>query len=60
VAPRAGEVIAVSVQPAPGAVFLSLRRDGRRALVEMSVGEAVALRRERDGCIGIAAASAAG
>jgi hypothetical protein len=29
-------------------------------LVEMSVGEAVALRRERNACIGIAAASAAG
>lgn len=52
----------VSVRPAPGAVFLRLRRrlgDRREQclLLEMTVGEAVALRRELDACIGIASAS---
>jgi hypothetical protein len=50
----------VSVRPTPGAVFLRLRQrqpdGGERCLfVEMTVGEAVALRRELDACIGIAA-----
>ncbi len=52
----------VSVRPAPGAVFLRLRQrqagGGERCLfVEMTVGEAVALRRELGACIGVAAAS---
>lgn len=52
----------VSVRPAPGAVFLRLRQrqpDGgdRCLFVEMTVGEAVALRRELEACIGVAAAT---
>lgn len=52
----------VSVQPVPGAVFLRLRRerDGhtvRRMFVELTLGEAVALRRELETCIGVAAAT---
>lgn len=54
----------ISVQAVPGAVFLRLRReraDGttRRMFVELTVGEAVALRRELDSVIGTAAASSA-
>jgi len=56
------EATQVSVQPVPGAIFIRLRRerhDGfvRRMFVEMTIGEAVALRRELDTCIGVAAAT---
>ncbi len=52
----------IAVQAVPGAVFVRLRRereDGsiRRMFVEMTVGEALGLRRELDTCIGVAAAS---
>lgn len=52
----------ISVQAVPGAVFLRLRRertDGtiRRMFVELTVGEAVALRRELDSVIGASAAT---
>lgn len=52
----------ISVQSVPGAVFIRLRRDrpdgtARRMFVELSVGEAIALRRDLDACIGAAAAS---
>lgn len=52
----------VSVQAVPGAVFIRLRRerpDGsvRRMFAELSIGEAIALRRELEACIGAAAAS---
>jgi len=54
----------LSVQAVPGAVFLRLRRerqDGtvRRMFVELTVGEAVTLRRELDEVIAAAAAAAA-
>ena len=53
----------ISVQAVPGAVFVRLRRDrpdgtARRMFVELSVGEAIALRRELDACIGAAVAAA--
>lgn len=52
----------VTVQAAPGAVFLRLRRerDGRvlrRMFVELTPGEAMALRRELDHCLGVATAA---
>lgn len=52
----------ISVQAVPGAIFIRLRRDradgsARRMFVELSVGEAIALRRDLDRCIGGAAAS---
>jgi len=52
----------VSVQAVPGAVFLRLRRDRpdgtvRRMFAELSVGEAMAIRRELDACIRAAAAA---
>ncbi len=52
----------VSVQAVPGAVFLRLKRNrsnggARRMFIELTVGEAVALRRELDCVIGIAAAT---
>ena len=55
----------VSVQAAPAAVFLRLRRecDGevrRRMFVELTLAEAIALRRELHACIDVAAASAGG
>ncbi|HEX5326874.1 MAG TPA: hypothetical protein VFW75_09420 [Acetobacteraceae bacterium] len=56
------EASQVSVQPVPGAVFVRLRQqraDGsvRRMFAEMTIREAVALRRELDACISIAAAA---
>lgn len=59
----AAEADRVSVRPAPGAVFLRLRRtltgDRERCMfVELTTGEAVALRRALDDCIGVAAAAA--
>ena len=53
----------ISVQAVPGAVFVRLRRDrpdgtARRMFVELSVGEAIALRRELDACIRAAVAAA--
>jgi hypothetical protein len=52
----------VSVQAVPGAIFLRLRReraDGsvRRMFVELTVGEAIGLRRELDKVIGVAVAT---
>jgi hypothetical protein len=52
-----------SVQAVPGAVFVRLRRDRpdgtvRRMFVELSVGEAIAVRRELEACIRAAAAAA--
>ena len=52
----------ISVQPVPGAVFVRLRRDrpdgtARRMFVELSVGEAIALRRQLEECIVVAAAA---
>ncbi len=52
----------ISVQAVPGAVFVRLRRDrpdgtARRMFVELSVGEAIVLRRELEACIGAAAAA---
>lgn len=52
----------VSVQAVPGAVFLRLRREradgtARRMFVELTMGEAVGLRRELDDVIGAAAAA---
>lgn len=54
----------VSIQPTPGAVFLRLRRERggratRRMFVEMTVGEAIALRRELDESIRVALAAEA-
>lgn len=59
----AAEASAISVQAVPGAVFLRLKRErtdgpARRMFVELTIGEAVALRRELDTVIGVAAASA--
>jgi hypothetical protein len=59
----AAEASAVSVQAVPGAVFLRLKHEcadgpARRMFVELTIGEAVALRRELDAVIGVAAASA--
>lgn len=59
----ATEATAVSVQAVPGAVFLRLKHERadspvRRMFVELTIGEAVALRRELDAVIGIAVASA--
>ncbi len=59
----ANEATAVSVQAVPGAVFLRLKHEranipARRMFVELTVGEAVALRRELAVVIGVAAASA--
>jgi hypothetical protein len=56
------EASEVSVQAVPGAVFLRLRReraDGtiRRMFVEMTLGEANALKRELSACIRVAAAT---
>lgn len=56
------EATAISVQPAPGAVFVRLKRDradgsARRMFVELTAGEAIALRRELDAVIRIALAS---
>jgi hypothetical protein len=53
----------ISVQPAPGAVFLRLSRGKgakarRQMFVEMTPGEALALRRELDACISVAVTSA--
>lgn len=50
----------ISVQAAPGALFLRLRREHagtvrRRMFVELTVREAMVLRRELDECISIAA-----
>lgn len=57
-----GEAAAVSVQAVPGAVFLRLKRDQadggtRRMFIELTVHEAVVLRREPDCAIGLAAAT---
>lgn len=54
----------ISVQAVPGAVFVRLRREradgsARRMFVELTIGEAISLRRELDSVIGAAAASAA-
>jgi len=56
------EADAVSVQAVPGAAFLRLKRDlpdgsTRRMFVELTVREAIALRRELDYVIGVAAAT---
>lgn len=57
------EATAISVQPAPGAVFLRLRRhranggSARCMFVELTPGEAIALRRELDAVIEIALAA---
>lgn len=58
----ATEATALSVQAVPGAVFLRLKHEraqtpARRMFVELTIGEAVALRRELDVVIGVAAAS---
>ncbi len=52
----------ISVQAVPGAVFLRLRRErvagtARRMFVEMTVAEAVALRRALEQVIGVATAA---
>lgn len=57
------EASQVSVQAVPGAVFLRLRRDRndgtvRRMFIELGVGDALALRRELDYVINLAAATA--
>lgn len=54
------EASMISVQAVPGAVFLRLKRErsdgtARRMFIELTVGEAVTLRRELDFVIGIAA-----
>ncbi len=56
------EASQLSVQAVPGAIFIRLRRDrpdgsARRMFFELSVGEAIALRRDLDRCIGSAATS---
>ena len=58
-----GEADQVSVQAVPGAVFLRLRRDrgdgtARRMFIELGIGDALALRRELDYVINLAAATA--
>jgi hypothetical protein len=52
----------ISVQAVPGAVFVRLRRDrpdgsARRMFAELSVGEAILLRRELEACIESASAT---
>ncbi len=56
------EASTISVQAVPGAVFVRLKRDcadgsARRMFVELTMGEALALRRQLEIVIGIAAAS---
>jgi hypothetical protein len=57
------EANALSVQPVPGAGFLRLKRErgdgtARRMFVELTVGQAVALRQELDSVIAVSAATA--
>jgi hypothetical protein len=57
------EANALSIQPVPGAVFLRLKREradgtARRMFVELTVGQAVALRQELDSVIAVSAATA--
>jgi hypothetical protein len=57
------EANALSIQAVPGAVFLRLKRErhdgtARRMFVELTVGQAVALRQELDSVIAVSAASA--
>lgn len=56
------EANALSVQAVPGAVFLRLKREradgtARRMFVELTVGQAVALRQELDSVISVSAAT---
>lgn len=57
------EATSISVQPVPGAVFLRLKRNrtngefARCMFVELTPGEAIALRRELDAVIDIALAA---
>ncbi len=56
------EANALSVQAVPGAIFLRLKRErldgtARRMFVELTVGEAVALRRELNSVIAVSAAT---
>ena len=56
------EASEVDIQPGPGVVFLRMQRERRgrvlrRMFVELTVGEALVLRRELDEKIGIAAAA---
>ena len=53
----------LSIQAVPGAVFLRLKRErtdasARRMFVELTVGQAVALRRELDSVIAVSTAAA--
>ena len=56
------EASALSVQAVPGAGFLRLKRErddgtARRMFVELTIGEAILLRRELNEVIGIAVAT---
>ena len=57
------EVNALSIQAVPGAVFLRLEREradrtARRMFVELTIGQAAALRRELDSVIAVSTAAA--
>lgn len=57
-----GEANQVSVQAVPGAVFLRLKRErgdgtAHRMFIELGIGDALALRRELDYVINVAAAT---
>jgi hypothetical protein len=57
------EANALSIQAVPGAVFLRLKREradgtARRMFVELTVGQAAALRQELDSLIAVSAAAA--